>query len=149
MYCICGAARRRRIQRLKAKGLVEETHKDVEEENEEFKKKKHIGHFCLNMVYFMTCGTVKCKWEKCCKQKKNLDSNARHLDDYTEGESETEFETPFNDLATEEKKTRILFLWKKAFNRARGGVLIVNKLLFQRKKIALYGDVFIPKNDAD
>jgi hypothetical protein len=107
-----------------AKGIIETPQDGVELEEEE--KRKHIGHCCLDMIYFMSCGTMKCK----CKKKKHDEDDCRHLHDYTSGESETEFETQFNDLETEEKTTRILFLWKKAFNRSRGGVLIINKLQF-------------------
>jgi hypothetical protein len=81
------------------------------------------------MAYWMSCGKVKCKCKCCEKKKSDVDKN-HHIHDYTSGESETEFATPFNDLQTDEKTTRILFLWKKAFYRSRGGVLIVKKLLF-------------------
>jgi hypothetical protein len=101
-----------------------------------------MGDFCVNCIYFCSCGKAKLKC-KCCKDKKKNEKLNSDIFEYTSGESDSEFATPFNDLQTDEKSTRILFLWKKAFYRSRGGVLIVKKLLFQAKKIALFGDVYV------
>jgi hypothetical protein len=61
-----------------------------------------------------------------------------HLN-YSSGESDSEFNAPFNDLDTEEKSHRLKFLWKKAIGRSRGAVLMVEKLFYLRKKIKLVG----------
>lgn len=58
---------------------------------------------------------------------------------YTSGESDSEFIAPFNDLDTDEKSRRLKFLWLKAFGRARGAVLLVEKLRYLKKKILLMG----------
>ena len=47
--------------------------------------------------------------------------------------------TPFTDLETEEKFKRVNYLWGKAIGRAIGGVIIVDKLKYLRKKILLLG----------
>ena len=61
-----------------------------------------------------------------------------HLN-YSSGESDSEFNVPFNDLDTEEKSQRLKFLWKKAIGRSKGAVLMVEKLFYLRKKIKLVG----------
>ena len=102
---------------------------------------KHCGHWCMNAMHFMTCGLLK---PGCCNcdRKKELKRANEDFDPnrfYSEGESDSEFSTPFNDLSTNEKQIRILFLWKKLFGRARGACLIIRKNVFQRKKISLFG----------
>ena len=38
------------------------------------------------------------KVKKCCKGNKKLKANTSNFDDYSEGESDTEFETPYSLL---------------------------------------------------
>lgn len=65
---------------------------------------------------------------------------------YSSGESDTEFIAPFNDLSTEEKSQRLTFLWQRAYRRARGGSILIQKIKFIRDKNRLYG--MSPDKDA-
>jgi len=91
----------------------------------------------------MTCGCIDCR-KPCCRRnllgEDGEDQAEGHLN-YSSGESDTEFATPFNDLSTQEKKTRIFFLWGKAFSRSRGACLIIRKNLFQQEKIKMFGTI--------
>ena len=68
---------------------------------------------------------------------------------YSSGESDTEFATHFNELHTSEKSTRIKFLWNKIYNRARGGLFLIQKLKFNQEKIRLFGSASKKNNDDD
>jgi hypothetical protein len=48
---------------------------------------------------------------------------------------------PFIDLDTEEKSQRLRFLWRKTFEKARGAVVLVEKLRFTQNKIKLLGSL--------
>jgi len=45
--------------------------------------------------------------------------------EYSSGDSDSEFMSPFNVLSTDEKTNRIYFLWGKAFRRAKGAMLFI------------------------
>ena len=44
-------------------------------------------------------------------------------------------------LSTEEKTRRIYYLWNKAYKRAKGGVLMINKYKDLRDKIGYFGEM--------
>ena len=55
------------------------------------------------------------------KAKKN-----EELLDYDEGESGSEFISPFNALNGQAKLQRIMFLWRKVYLRARAGHQLIS-----------------------
>lgn len=61
---------------------------------------------------------------------KQYDDDEIISDNYSSGESESEFMSPFNDLDTEEKRKRLIFLWSKAIGRSIGAALIIDKLKY-------------------
>lgn len=71
---------------------------------------------------------------------KHVASNQdERLDDYTSGESDTEYSSMFQFLPTEQKTKRILHLWKRFYSKARGSLKILKLLQETRKQIKLQG----------
>lgn len=83
--------------------------------------------------------------DRCCRrQNENKISDLRDEIFSSGDESETEFRIPFSVLTTEEKETRLLYLWKKVRKRTEGAVMIINKLADIRKKISIFGKPLKP-----
>ena len=58
---------------------------------------------------------------------------------YSVGDSDTEFETNFQELSKHEKVERVIYLWHRAFSKAKGAAHILAKFGDLNKKIYLYG----------
>ena len=59
--------------------------------------------------------------------------------DYSSGEDCSEFDFPFLFLTKEEKKQRCQFLWHRAYVKARGGAIILEKFGEVHRNILLFG----------
>lgn len=94
---------------------------------------RDIARCSCQIVKYLSC-------KSCCRSNSSLfkDDDFK-ITDYSSGESDTEFIAPFIDLDTDEKRKRLTYLWSKAFGRAKGAVLLVEKLRYLRKKILLLG----------
>ena len=62
-------------------------------------------------------------------------------DDYSSGESDSEFVTAFGVLSMDEKIKRNIYLWKRVYDKARGAVLILSKFRDLREKINVFGSL--------
>ena len=71
------------------------------------------------------------------------------MDEYSSGESDSEFVTVFGVLTTEEKIKRNIYLWKRAFEKAKGGALILAKFRDIQEKIHVYGSLSQQKKFTD
>eukprot|EP00347_Sterkiella_histriomuscorum_P001048 403373535 len=81
-------------------------------------------------------------WQKClrmCRRGKQHKLNHDNEDQYSEGESDTEFETPYSKLKFQEQQDRVKYLWHRAFLKAKGAAHILAKFGELNKKIYLYG----------
>ncbi|CDW89227.1 cation channel family protein [Stylonychia lemnae] len=78
------------------------------------------------------------KVKQCCGGKKQKD-NSHLIEDYSEGESDTEFETPYSQLNLTEKHDRVKYLWHRSFLKAKGAAHILAKFGELNKKIYLLG----------
>ena len=87
---------------------------------------------CRGSYSYLSC-------RACCRRSQSSTDEKDNLINFSSGESDSEFVMPFIDLDTDEKAKRLKFLWAKAIGRARGAVLIVDKLKYLRKKILLTG----------
>lgn len=87
---------------------------------------------CRGSYSYLSC-------RECCRRSQSNLDEKDNLINFSSGESDSEFVMPFIDLDTDEKSKRLKFLWCKAIGRARGAVLIVDKLKYLRKKILLTG----------
>ena len=62
------------------------------------------------------------------KRKEYFNKNKKpelFLDEYTEGESGSEFTVKLRDLNGQAKLYRLMFLWRKVYTRARGGTRLI------------------------
>ncbi len=76
---------------------------------------------------------------KCCCKKKSIKPVEDNFENYTEGDSESEFEIPYSDLSAQEKEDRIRYLWHRSFLKAKGAAHILAKFGDLNQKIYLYG----------
>ena len=78
---------------------------------------------------------AKCAYFGCnCFQKRGVKSGAGKADKenmnmevYSSGESDSEFVTVFGVLTTDEKVQRNCYLWKRAYDKAKGAALLLAK----------------------
>ena len=75
--------------------------------------------------------------------KKNLDILN---EDWSSGESETEFESMFTYLSTEEKMNRIVSLWLRTFIKAKAAALLKTKYWDIQQKIRVHGSIALERN---
>ena len=61
------------------------------------------------------------------------------MKEYSEGESDTEFLLRIKDLKKEAQLHRIMFLWRKAYTRARGGSRLIYVFYHLHKHVLKYG----------
>ena len=85
--------------------------------------------------YFIPCN---CKRSKRTKGN-NAAATVSDPKNYSSGESDSEFVTLFGILSTEEKVKRNLYLWKRAFEKAKGAGRLLTKYIDIEKKIKSYG----------
>ena len=83
----------------------------------------------------------------CISQKKK--NKEEVLDEYSEGEDETEFEIPYSNLSAREKKERIKYLWHRAFVKSKGAAHVLAKFGDLNQKIYLYGAAKKVENQDD
>jgi hypothetical protein len=74
---------------------------------------------------------------RCCNRKKKEDF--LETSEEISSDSDTDFKIPFSVLSTEEKETRLCYLWSRMIQRARGASSLVSKLKNLREKIAIFG----------
>lgn len=85
------------------------------------------------------------QYKRCCfcfKKKlksMNVDEEEEVEQAYTSGESDTEFDCPYNLLNKHEKVERVMYLWKRVFLKSKGAAHILSKFGELNKKIYLYG----------
>ena len=76
--------------------------------------------------------------------KENMD-----MEVYSSGESDSEFITVFGVLTTDEKVKRNIYLWKRAYDKAKGATLLLAKFKDLKEKIACYGALSDAKRQLD
>ena len=59
--------------------------------------------------------------------------------EYSEGESGSEFFVKLKDLNRQAQLHRLMFLWRKAYTRARGGSRLIQVFYHLHKRILLFG----------
>ena len=61
------------------------------------------------------------------------------LDDYDVGVSDSEFQIKLSELKQRSRLHRVMFLWRKAYKRAKGGAQLIHVFYNIHKKMILYG----------
>ena len=75
----------------------------------------------------------------CKKNKKDDQDDDIVLNYYSSGESDTEFEIPYQSLVEHDKRDRVAYLWNRAFLKSKGAAHILAKFGELNKKIYYYG----------
>ena len=73
------------------------------------------------------------------KKEKALLNGKHTVDEYSEGESGSSFPVRYRDLKKEKQLHRVLYLWRKVYQRSRGGARLIQVFYNLHKKILLFG----------
>ena len=60
-------------------------------------------------------------------------------EDYSEGDSGSSFPVRYRDLKKEKQLHRVLYLWRKVYQRSRGGARLIQVFYNLHKRILLFG----------
>jgi hypothetical protein len=73
------------------------------------------------------------------KKMDNRNAEDNFFHEYTEGESDTDFEIEYSALSKKDKDVRVKYLWYEAYSKARGASRILNTFADLNNKIYMFG----------
>jgi hypothetical protein len=82
---------------------------------------------CMRIMYYFSCNGCYSKG-----QRRNRDLNSNELvwydDDYSSGDSDSEYVHMFAYLPTEQKAKRLLHLWSRLYIKLKAALLLIDKM---------------------